>query len=113
MEDTTQQATPDQPAPQKEQNTGMAVVAYIIFFIPLLTDTKNDPFVRYHVQQGLVLFIGWLVAMVLSWIPVIMLFGWLLHIGLFVLMILGIINAVNGKQVPLPLIGQFADMFKI
>lgn len=35
---------------KKEKNIGMAVVAYILFFIPLLTDAKNDPFVKYHVK---------------------------------------------------------------
>jgi len=36
----------------------MAILAYILFFIPLLTDSKNDPYVKYHIKQGLVLFIG-------------------------------------------------------
>ncbi|GAF91940.1 unnamed protein product, partial [marine sediment metagenome] len=44
-------------ATKKEKNTGMAIVAYILFFIPLLTDAKNDPFVKYHVKQGLSLFL--------------------------------------------------------
>ncbi len=41
----------------KEKNTAMAAVAYLIFFLPLLTDAKNDQFVKYHVKQGLVFFI--------------------------------------------------------
>ena len=111
----TQQNTQPSANPQaKGKNTGMAVVAYIIFFIPLLTDAKNDPFVKYHVKQGLVLFICsvivWFVARV---IPVL---GWaiapLLNLAILVLAIIGIINAVNGAEKPLPLIGQFSDNFK-
>jgi uncharacterized membrane protein len=99
---------------KKAKNTGMAVVAYIIFFIPLLTDSKNDPFVKYHVKQGLVLFIAsiivWFIARV---IPVLgFIVSPILNIAILVLLIIGIINAVNGEQKPLPLIGQFADKFK-
>jgi len=112
QEEQSQQA----PVP-KEKNTGMAIVAYIIFFIPLLTDAKNDPFVKYHVKQGLVLFISWivvgLVGILLIFIPYV---GWmiarLLNVLLFVLMVLGIMSAVKGEQKPLPVIGQFAEKFK-
>jgi uncharacterized membrane protein len=104
MEENTQ-------SPKK--NTGMAVVAYIIFFIPLLTDAKNDPFVKYHVKQGLVLFIGYIIEVFIGMIPVI---GWiispLLGIFLLVLFIIGIMNAINGKEKPLPVIGSFAQSFK-
>ena len=98
----------------KGKNTGMAVVAYIVFFIPLLTDSKNDPFVKYHVKQGLVLFIcSFIVWIIASFIPIL---GWIispiLNIVILVLAILGIINAVNGVEKPLPLIGQFASNFK-
>src|SRR3972149_7909824 len=113
------QETPQNPsgASHQEQgkgkNIGMAVVAYILFFIPLLTDAKNDPFVRYHVKQGLVLFIAWFVVVAISWLPMIYMFSWVLHVGLFILFIMGIRNAVGGKDTPLPLIGQFADKIHI
>jgi len=117
MEETTQNPQPQQPNPSQpnnKKNTGMAVVAYIIFFIPLLTDSKNDPFVKYHVKQGLVLFLAgvvvWLFANV---IPVLgILIAPILNIALLVLLILGIMNAVKGVEKPLPLIGHFADSFK-
>jgi uncharacterized membrane protein len=97
-----------------KKNTGMAVIAYIVFFIPLLTDAKNDPFVKYHVKQGLVLFIGYIIEMFVGTVPV---FGWiispLLGILLLILLIIGIINAVNGKEKPLPIVGDFAEKFKL
>ena len=96
-----------------KKNTGMAIVAYIIFFIPLLTDAKNDPFVKYHVKQGLILFIGYVIEMFVGTIPF---FGWiitpLLGVILFILFIIGIMNEINGKEKPLPVIGRFAENFK-
>lgn len=95
----------------EEKNTGMAIVAYIIFFIPLLTESKNDPFVKFHVKQGLVLFLGWVAVAALSYVPVVMHFAWILNLGLLVFMVIGIMNAVSGKKTPLPYIGHFAEKF--
>lgn len=99
----------------KGKNTGMAVVAYILFFIPLLTDAKNDPFVKYHVKQGLVLFICYIIVMILSAVLPYRLYmiTWLLELFLFILFLIGVAGALKGEQKPLPLIGQFADKFKI
>jgi len=98
---------------KKEKNTTMAVIAYIIFFLPLLSNAKDDPFVRYHVKQGLLLFIGWIVAGVIGYIPFIgQMLTWLLNLFLFILMIVGIMNAIQGERKVLPVIGQFADKFK-
>lgn len=113
MQETSQNpgGAPHTQGPGK--NTGMAIVAYILFFIPLLTDAKNDPFVKYHVKQGLVLFIAWFAVTAVSWLPMVFLFAWALYIGLVVLLIIGIMNAIGGKETPLPLIGHFADKIHI
>ena len=89
----------------------MAVLAYIgiLFLIPLLA-AKDSKFARFHANQGLILFLAGIVASIASgilvWIPVI---GWLisilLSIALLVFMILGIVNAAQGKAKELPLIG--------
>ena len=93
----------------KEKNTGMAMIAYIIFFVPLLTDAKNDSFVKYHVKQGLGLFI---LAMISSF-TVFLGIGVFIGIFCFVLFVLGIMNAMNGKESPLPLIGPMAEKINI
>jgi len=95
-----------------ENRTLMAVLAYvgILVLVPLLTDAKKDPFVKYHVKQGLVLLITGIIVGAISWIPLI---GWAAGIIVFILFIMGILNALNGKEQPLPIIGQFADKFKI
>jgi uncharacterized membrane protein len=111
MEEKTQ-APPAQSQPEpKKKNTGMAVVAYILFFIPLLTESKNDPFVKYHTKQGFVLFLAWLITAIALQMPIIQWFFWILSIFVLVLFIMGILNAVNGKEKPLPLIGKFGDKF--
>jgi len=100
---------------QKQKNTGMAIVAYILFFIPLLTDAKKDSFVRYHVRQGFLVFLCavavWIIGGILTW----RFYGItnLLNLVVLVFVVLGIINVVNGKEKPLPLIGKFADKIKI
>ena len=99
-----------------KKNTAMAVVAYILFFVPLLTgDAKKDAFVKYHTKQGLVLFLLAVLINVIDWIiPFYFWYtiSWLLSLGTLVLLIIGITNAVGGKEQPLPLIGKFADIFK-
>ncbi|WP_235886021.1 hypothetical protein [Paenibacillus cymbidii] len=85
----------------------MAIVAYIIFFIPLLA-AKDSPFAMYHANQGLTLFLAAVaVNIVFTIIPII---GWILlpfaNLAIVVLAILGIINAANGTTKPLPLIGS-------
>jgi uncharacterized membrane protein len=98
---------------KKEKNIGMAIVAYILFFIPLLTEAKNDPFVKYHVKQGLILFISWIIAVVISMVPIL---GWLLapllSLIILIFLIIGIINAAKGEEKQLPIIGQYAEKFK-
>jgi len=98
----------------KGKNTGMAMVAYVVFFIPLLTEDKNDPFVKFHVKQGLTLFVAWIAAGFVSMVPFI---GWtlapFLSLAMLALMGLGIYRAYKGEQKPLPLIGQFAGRFNI
>ena len=102
--------------PASKPNTAMAVIAYILFFIPLLTgDAKKDVFVKYHTKQGLTLFCLVVLLNVIDWIMPFyfwLTINWLLSLGTLVLLIIGISNAVGGKQQPLPLIGKYADIFK-
>jgi uncharacterized membrane protein len=92
----------------------MAMVAYIVFFIPLLTESKDDPFVKFHIKQGLTLFVAWIAMGFASMIPLI---GWelapFLSLAMLALMVIGIMNANKGERKSLPLIGGFADRFNI
>ncbi|MBR6709079.1 MAG: zinc ribbon domain-containing protein [Clostridia bacterium] len=89
-----------------EENKVMAVLAYlgILVLIPLLvTPAKDSPFVRFHVNQGLLLFIAGVISSALSVVCI----GAILGLVCFVFMILGIVNACQGRAVELPLIGKF------
>jgi len=103
------------PQKKKEKNTGMAVIAYLVFFLPLLTEAKNDPYVKFHVKQGLVLLILWIIISAVSGIiPFIgpLVIGPIGGLVSLILIIIGIMNALNGEQKPLPLIGQFGEKLK-
>jgi uncharacterized membrane protein len=87
-------------------NKWIAVLAYILFFLPLLT-AKDSRFAMYHANQGLVLLILSIACnIVLGVIPII---GWILlplaNLATLVFAILGIVAAANGQLKPLPLIG--------
>jgi uncharacterized membrane protein len=93
----------------------MGILAYLgpLVIVPYMA-VKDDPFVRFHVKQGLVLFVAELILWVASWLliflfPIIA----LLQLGVFILAIVGIMNVVNKKEAPLPIVGGFADRFKI
>jgi len=112
MEGTDPKYEPKKPeAATGGKNTGMAIVAYILFFVPLLTDAKNDPFVKFHVKQGLVLFLAWCVLSFVAWMPFLRWISWMVHLALFIVFIMGILNAANGKEEELPVIGKFAKNF--
>ena len=99
-----------------EGNKVMAILAYIgiLVLIPLLA-AKDSKFARFHCNQGLVLFIAELIiSIVLGILGAIPKIGWifgiigsLVGICFLVLVIIGIINAVNGKAKELPLVGKF------
>jgi len=95
-----------------QKNVGMAVLCYlgILVLVPLLTDAKNDPFVKFHIKQGLVLLIVDIIASFIFWIPFI---GWILWLGIVILFIMGIVNAAGGKEKELPLIGSFGSKINI
>ena len=101
------------PAPSSSgKNTGMAAICYlgILVFIPMLTKDKNDPFVKFHIKQGLVLLIAYVVTGFIFWIPLV---GWAIGVIMFILFIMGIMNALGGKETKLPIIGQFGEKFNI
>lgn len=96
-------------------NKVWAILAYIIFFLPLIF-AKESKFAIYHAQQGLVLFI---VAIIINIIgSVIPILGWFIilplgNIFILVLALIGIVNSAKGLMKELPLIGQYGKSFKL
>jgi uncharacterized membrane protein len=118
----------DAQDPDIEKNKGMAILAYVCFIIPLVI-APNSKFARFHANQGLLVFILWIVAIFasvflyfvtshigpfLEKIPILNFFlscvltlGQIaLFLGAIVLTIYGIIQAANGEKHPLPVLGQ-------
>ena len=92
----------------------MALFAYLSIFIliPLLTDAKNNPFVKFHIKQGLALIVFEVIAYVIAVVPKLgWLIGWLLWVVATVLGFVGVINVLSNKEHELPLIGKFGDKF--
>jgi uncharacterized membrane protein len=92
-----------------QQNKTMGILAYILFFIPLLAAPKST-FAKYHANQGLILLILAIAVQVVG--GVVPFLGWFLvlpigNIAVLVFFVMGIINASNGVMKPLPLIGGF------
>jgi uncharacterized membrane protein len=102
----------------------MSVIAYIMFFVPLLAGAhKTSEAVKFHTNQGTVLFIAagiygvvysilaGVLGVVLMWeapgaaVFLIALLG-IPYLGFLALWIIGIVNAAQGRQQPLPLIGK-------
>jgi len=93
-----------------EKNKTMAILAYFIFFLPLLTDAKDSPFAKFHANQSLMVFLFMIVVNILG--TVIPFLGWfiILPFGIIagiVFWFMGIMNASGGKMKELPLIGGF------
>lgn len=108
--------TPVPPTTNADTNkTLMGILAYlsILVVVPLVSEMKNDPFVKFHAKQGLVLVIFEAIGWVLFKLPV---FGWILfpvlELSFLILMIIGIMNVVNKHTKELPLIGHLASHFK-
>jgi uncharacterized membrane protein len=93
-----------------------SILAYIgpLFLVGLLSD-KDNPRVMFHVNQGLTLFLASIAISVAVWILDILPIGTLIPalvslacwIAFAALAIMGIMNAYNGVEKELPVIGQF------
>lgn len=92
-----------------EQNKVLGILAYIgiLFIIPLLVAPQSK-FAKFHANQGCVLFIAGIICGAVMAVPIL---GWIAGfcggIFVFILAIMGIINAANGKMEKLPVLGDF------
>lgn len=98
----------DEPSDIKEGKI-YAVLAYlsILCIIPLILKKDNE-FVLKHGKQGLVIFLGQVAFFIIH----ILLGIWILKIGMFILgglSFFGIIHALRGRYVRLPVVSDIAD----
>jgi len=96
-----------------ERHHLVAALSYlgILVLVPLLFVDKDVPFVKFHAKQGLVILIGYVLAIIgVGFLPVI---GDIFWVALGVASIAGLIQALQGKWWKIPLIGQLAEKFRI
>lgn len=104
---------------EPQKNTLMGVLSYLgpLVIISFIV-AKDDPFVKFHIKQGLVLFVIEIALWVLtSFFFMAMYQFWmiynLINLALIVFTVIGIVNVVQGKEKELPFLGQFAKHFPI
>ena len=98
----------DSNQPSDMNNRIFCILSYVgfLFLIGMIAN-PNDPKVRYHINQGLVLFIFEAAALFLWLITVFGYVGGILCcIAAFTYMIIGIVNVTNDDEKPLPFIGK-------
>lgn len=88
----------------------------VLFFLPLVV-CPNSSVGKFHANQGLSLLIvsiGGSIAISILY-TIISFLGFLsplFSLVIFIFMIMGMVNAYNGKQVPLPIIGTLFNFIK-
>jgi len=101
-----------------ESGKSTAIIAYItiigLIVAFIMNNDKKNPFSSFHIHQVLGLAVTGLFIGIIGIIPVI---GWLVAIVgsvlLLIMWISGLINAVNGKEKPMPVLGkQYMKWFK-
>jgi uncharacterized membrane protein len=112
--------TPNEPSGQQGASASdnrkiMSALAYIgPLVIISYALAHEDPVVKFHIKQGLSLLVAWAAVWVVSmmiWVfaPI----AFILNIAFFFFMVIGVMNAVNGKEKELPLVGKFSHLFNI
>ncbi|HBG00173.1 MAG TPA: hypothetical protein DDW87_01170 [Firmicutes bacterium] len=91
-----------------EKNKTMAGLAYLLFFLPLITCPESQ-YAKFHANQSLLLWItGIAGGFILGLIPII---GWIIlpffSIACVILGVIGLVNGLNGVAKELPIIGKY------
>src|SRR3989339_299666 len=88
----------------------LGIFLTVIGFLIVLLTRNRDRYAMFYAKQGLVLFIGFMIASVVhwifAWIPVI---GWIVYtvtwIVVLVLWVMGLIYSLSGKEKDIFLVG--------
>lgn len=101
-----------------EEGKAFAILSYVLsligipfFLVPLIM--RNNEFSLYHAKQclmiWLIVIVGGVASMILTLLCIGIILGIAVGVFCLVLDIMGIINASNGEQKPLPLIGKLGE----
>jgi uncharacterized membrane protein len=121
-------ATPGVPPPPPSDKTAMLILSYLglLALVPLLVE-KEDRNVQWHAKHGLVLFAAYIVCMIGLWILTMIVgaipgLGCLMailtslaHVALviayLIVIIMGIMKALKGERLIVPMVSAYADKF--
>lgn len=100
-----------------QEGKTIAIISYITIIGTLIAfimnQNKQNYFASFHIRQSLGIFI---LGILVNFIQRFTHFDWfdaVLGIGVFILWILGLVSALQGKDNPIPLIGeQFQEWFR-
>ncbi len=115
MENKEEKNKPVAESTEKQDKKLYAILAYlgILIIIPFMV-AKEDPFVKFHIKQGVLLLILWVGLFLVLTLPIV---GHSIYtIGSLVLLIfivIGIANVLGEKKNELPLIGHLAKKFDL
>jgi uncharacterized membrane protein len=92
----------------------LGVFLTIIGFVIVYVAKKDSEYAMHYAKQGLVLGIAFVIAGAIGIIPIL---GWIiapiLWVILFILWILGIVYSLSGEMKVIPIVGKYADNFKV
>lgn len=118
MDTQTEQSAPKEEAKHSEGMSKNALMALLAYIGPLVIVSylmaKEEPFVKFHIGQGLVLFVievaAWFVGM-MFW-PLFAIVQ-LVNLVCLIFSAIGIVHVLQGKEKELPLIGKYSRYFPI
>ncbi|MCM8832263.1 MAG: hypothetical protein NC918_08735 [Candidatus Omnitrophica bacterium] len=92
-----------------------AALSYCLFlWILAFIFCKNNNFAHFHAKQGIVIFIGEVICSVLSLLPIIGKFFYIIGLVVFLwVSIVGIYSSLTGSLKRFPIISKIADKFVI
>ena len=102
------------PQQDLQEDRLFAAIGYlgILCLIPLLLK-KDSAFAQHHGKQGLVILIVWLGLWVGMIVPILGQIVWAFgSMALIVLIILGMVNALQGKMWEVPFLAKYAKQIK-
>lgn len=88
----------------------IAAFLTVIGFIIAILLWKKDKYVMFYAKEGLILFIGFIIAAVVGWIPIL---GQLYLLFVFILWIITWVYALSGKIKKTWIVGDLAEKIDI
>lgn len=89
---------------------GAMSYVFILVLIPFLK-RKDDPFVNFHIRQGMVVSIGFVLAIIIAAFN--SMIGSLLFFVLFVGNVVALVLALQGRRWKIPFIGTLAEKIRV